>query len=564
MRTSSARFPRNFATCLFGSGGFLVSKKSLIDLVVGDVLSRQAQAHRTDTLLRFRDGDLTYGDVDDMVNRVAQGLLSAGISRGDHVAIMLPNRPDIVHVVLALAKLGAVAVPVNTDYRGEILRHVLHSSDSTTLVVDTRYLDRIPSLAPRLPHLRRLVLCGDAAGREARAATGTPAVALGNLLGESGAPRIEVGFSDLQAIMYTSGTTGPSKGVMVSHAHALTCSLDSLNFLDRWGKTSYCPLPLYHASALWDGLFSAMLCGGAVAVVDRFSASSFWDDVRTFDAQVAMSVFSIIPILLSAPPGPRDKDHPLEMFYVGKSVLDQQLRDRFGVRAVETYSATEVGLPIASPYGEWRIGSCGQVHEELFEAAVVDEDDFLVGPGEPGELVVRPKQPAIVTRGYYGSPEATATCFRNMWLHTGDRVWRDEDGYFYFLDRMRDAIRRRGENISAFDLEREVNLHPAVLECAAIAVPSEVGEDEVKLVVVPWAGTELEPEELVEFCRERLPRFMVPRYVEIVDSLPRTPTDKIAKYMLRAQGNKGITPTTWDREGVNGLIASPAPAEQGA
>jgi carnitine-CoA ligase len=375
------------------------------------------------------------------------------------------------------------------------------------------------------------------------------AVTFSSLRGRDAAqPRAGVVFSDLQAIMYTSGTTGPSKGAMVSHALALTCAYDSLNFLDRWGKTTYCPLPLFHAAGLWDGVFSALLSGGSIAVVERFSASRFWDDVRHFGAQVAMSVFSMIPILMSAPPSPRDHDHPLEMFYMGKSALDEPLRTRFGVRSVETYTSTEAGIATGSPFGEWRVGSCGTVHSERFDAAVVDEHDRHLVDGEPGELVLRPKQPYVLTTGYYGTPEATADAFRNLWFHTGDRVWRDEDGYFYFLDRMKDSIRRRGENISAFDLECEINTHPAVLECAAIGVPSELEDEDVKLAVVLRPGMSLAPEELVEFCLERLPRFMVPRYLEFLDALPRTPTDKVAKYKLRAQGDHGITEATWDRE----------------
>ncbi len=261
-----------------------------------------------------------------------------------------------------------------------------------------------------------------------------------------------------------------------------------------------------------------------------------------------MGVFSMIPILLNQPPDPRDKDHPLESFYMGKSNLDDPLRERFGVRSVETYTSTEVGIATASRYGEWRTGSCGQAHEERFEVAVLDEHDRTVGPGEPGELAVRPRQPFVITTGYYGAPEATARCFRNMWFHTGDRVWRDDDGYYYFLDRMKDAIRRRGENISAFDLESEVNLHPAVLESAAIGVPSELEDDDIKLAVVLQPGNDLEPAELVAFCEERLPRSMLPRYVEFVDALPRTSTDKVAKYRLRDAGDHGLTPTTWDRE----------------
>jgi len=256
----------------------------------------------------------------------------------------------------------------------------------------------------------------------------------------------------------------------------------------------------------------------------------------------------MIPILLNRPPTSRDRDHRLETFYMGKSNLDEPLRERFGVRSVETYTSTEAGIATGSPYGEWRLGSCGQAHEERFQVAVVDECDREVGPGEPGELVLRPKQPFVLTTGYYGNWEATTRCFRNMWFHTGDRVWRDDDGYFYFLDRMKDAIRRRGENISAFDLETEINRHPAVLECAAIGVPSELEDEDIKVSVVVQPDTGLDPEELVAYCEERLPRSMVPRYVEFIDALPRTPTDKVAKYRLRAQGDGGITPTTWDRE----------------
>lgn len=508
--------------------------------VLGDVLRSRADSHGTEPFLLFRDGDLTYRDVDTEANRVAQGLIGLGIGKGDHVAVMLPNCPELVYVVFALARLGAVAVPVNTANRGELLRHVLSSSDSTTLIIDQEYLDRVPF--DRLPGIGRTVV---------RGAAPDGMVTYTSLLGtDTTEPRAGVVFSDLQAIMYTSGTTGPSKGAMVSHSLALTCAYDSLDFLDRWGKTAYCPLPLFHAAGLWDGVFSALLSGASIAVVEKFSASRFWDDVRNFKAQVGLSVFSMIPILLSAPPTPRDRDHPLEMFYMGKSALDEPLRERFGVRSVETYTSTEAGIATGSPFGEWRVGSCGTVHSTRFDAAVVDEHDREVGAGEPGELVLRPKQPYVVTSGYYGAPEATADVFRNLWFHTGDRVWQDEDGYFYFLDRMKDAIRRRGENISAFDLECEVNQHPAVLECAAIGVPSALEDEDVKLVVVRRPGMSLNYEELLDFCVEHLPKFMVPRYLEFVDALPRTPTDKVAKYRLRARGDHGLTDDTFDSEAM--------------
>jgi crotonobetaine/carnitine-CoA ligase len=523
-----------------------MTQQWLEGLVLGDVLRSRAETHGDAAFLKFRDGELSFAEVDVAADRYANGFAAEGVRRGDHVAVMLPNCPEFVPVIVALTRLGAVAVPVNTAYRGELLRHVLDSADVSTLLVDAEYADRLAEVLPVVPRPIRVIVRGQ---EPSLAVLGDGAIPMSRLLGHGADPvRGGARFSDLQAIMYTSGTTGRSKGAMVPHALALACAYDSLDFLDRWGKTTYCPLPLFHAAGLWDGVFSSLLSGSPIGIVERFSASRFWDDVRYFDAQVTMSVFAMIPILLSAPPGPGDHDHPLETFYMGKSALDAPLQERFGVRSAETYTSTEVGIATGSPYGQWRLGSMGQAHAERFDVAVVDEDDREVPAGEPGELVVRPKQPFVITTGYYGMPEATARAFRNTWFHTGDRAWRDDDGYFYFLDRIADAIRRRGENISAFDIECEVNLHPAVVESAAYGVPSELGEEDVKLAVVRAPGSDLTAPELAAYCAAKLPSFMVPRYIEFVGELPRTPTDKVAKHELRARGDQGITPGTWDRE----------------
>ncbi|HZZ46992.1 MAG TPA: AMP-binding protein [Pseudonocardia sp.] len=520
----------------------------LEDLVLGDILSSRAETHGDQMFLQFREGEYSFGEVDEAADRLANGLIRAGVRAGHHVGVMLPNCPDIVIVLFALARIGAIAVPVNTAYRGELLRHVVSTAYCSTFIVDGQYAERLPP-PDEVPDLLRLIVRDDSAPELDLRRLRIPAVWFSQLdTANAARPGHRANFSDTLAIMYTSGTTGPSKGALVPHALALTCALDSLNFLDRWGKKIYCPLPLFHAAGLWDGVMSALLSGGAIAIVERFSASRFWEDVRKFDAKVAMSVFSMIPILLNQPPTPKDKDHPLEIFYMGKSTLDAALYERFGVRSVETYTSTEAGIPLASPFGKWRDGSCGEVNSKRFEAAVVDDWDRLLPNGKAGELVLRPKQPYVITAGYYGRFESTAHAFRNMWFHTGDRVWQDEDGYFYFVDRMADAIRRRGENISAFDIESEVNLHQAVLECAAIGVPSELEEEEVKLAVVLRPGASLSHHELAEHCAEKLPSFMVPRYLEFVPELPRTPTDKIAKHELRRAGRKGLTDTTWDRE----------------
>ena len=520
----------------------------LEELVLGDILEEKASEQPSAILAKFRDGELSYGEVNEMADRFAYGLSMQGVHKGDHVAVMLPNCPDFIYVTMALAKLGAVMVPVNTGYRGDILAHVLASSDVTVAVIDEQFGPLVAQVEPRVDKLGLIVVRGNTATGFSRFSS--PVVSLEQLRADRGrAPKVEVTHGDLQAIMYTSGTTGPSKGAMVPHALALTDSLDFLRFMDfKPDETTYCPLPLFHAAGLWDGFMAAMLAGASIAIVDRFSASRFWDDVRRFDANVCMSVFSMIPILQNQPPAPGEKDHPLRMFYMGKSDLDADFYARFGVHTPETYTSTEIGIGTASPYGDWRTGSCGQVNELRHEVRIVDELDRELPPGEAGEIVVRPKEPYTMFTGYYNNPRATMESFRNLWFHTGDRAYRDEDGYFYFVERMKDTIRRRVENISAFEVERTVNTHPAVLESAAFAVPSELEEDELKVAVVLHRGKEIDPSELAAHCSERMPKFMVPRYVEFVEELPRTPTGKIEKHQLRSRGDGGITGETHDLE----------------
>ena len=522
----------------------------LEDLVLWKVLDTTVARQPHATFVKFRDGELRYGEVRDTSERLATGLAAQGVKHQDHVAVMLPNCADFVYATLALARLGAVMVPVNTLYRGDILSHVLASSDVTTLIVDEAFAHEVAAVADSLPDLRSIVIRTAGSNGEALKGFAVRTARLSELYSlQEAPPPAGVNHGDLQAIMFTSGTTGLSKGAMVPHALALTDSLDFIRFMDyRPDETTYCPLPLFHAAGLWHGFMAAMLAGASIAIVDRFSASRFWDDVRYFDANVCMSVFSMIPILQNRPPTPKDRDHPLRIFYMGKSDLDAEFFERFGVHTPETYTSTEIGIGTASPYGNWRAGSCGTENSARHEVRIVDELDRELPPGEAGEIVVRPRHPYAMFTGYYNNPRATMECFRNLWFHTGDRAYRDEDGYFYFVERIKDSIRRRGENISAFEVERTINSHPAVLESAAFAVPSELEEDEVKVAVVVRPGEELAPEELAAHCRERMPGFMVPRFLEFVGELPRTPTGKIAKHELRSLGTDGITRQTWDGE----------------
>lgn len=521
-----------------------VHEFALENLVLGDLLQSRARSHRSIIFLKFREGELSFGEVDQAANRIAQGLAAAGVRQHDHVALMLPNCADFLFVIFALAKLGAVAVPINIEYRGEMLAHVLRTSDASMLVVDGSFVDRVVAVEHRIPGLARIAVRGSGDF----ACLKTPVLPFTQLFCHGDAapgPRIPVRFSDLQAIMYTSGTTGPSKGVMCPHAHSLTCARDSLHFMAHDpGHSIYCPLPLFHAAALWDGVMAALLSGSAIGIVERFSVSRFWEDVRRFDASLALGVFAMIPILLNQAPTPCDKDHPLKSFYMGKSDLDAALFERFGVHAVETYTSTEIGIGAASPYGQWRPGSCGTAWNERFDVAIVDHEDREVGSYRTGELAVRAKQPFVMTTGYYNYPSETARTMRNLWFHTGDLARRDQDGYIYFLERVKDSIRCRGENISAFEVEREINAHPSVLECAAYGVPSALEEEDLMVAVVRQPSAVLCAPVLAAWCAERLPAFMVPRFVQFVDTLPKTANGKVAKFELRHQG---VTVGAWDR-----------------
>lgn len=522
----------------------------LEELVLGDLLDRKAASHPHDIFLKFREGELSYGEVNKMTDRVASGLAKHGIRQHDHVAVMLPNCVEFLYVTFALAKLGAVVVPVNPDYKGEILQHVLKTADVSMLVVDEPLLDVVSQVDLSLTSIASVIIRTCPTHSGALRGLQQPTLPLCKLM-ESPAdtPRAAVRHCDVQAIMYTSGTTGPSKGVITLHGHALTNSLDSLSFLAyEPGETIYNPLPLFHAGSLWDGVMTALLGNLSIAIVERFSASRFWEDVRRFRANVAMGIFSMIPILMKKPPTPEDKDHPLRAFYLGKSILDEQFRRRFGVRSVETYTSTEVGIGTGSPYGQWRAGSCGQVNAATCEVKIFDELDRELGPGEPGELVVRPKRSFVITPGYYNFPKATIDAYRNAWFHTGDRAYCDEDGYFHFVERIKESIRRKGENISVFEVEQAINSHPLVLECAAFGVPSELEEEELKVAVVLQERAKLDAMELASYSQERLPSFMVPRYIEFVHELPKTPIGKIARHELQKQGDHGITPHTWDRD----------------
>lgn len=501
------------------------------------VLQRTVERVPDREFIRCFGERLTFAGFDAEVNRFARFLVALGLGRGDKLAIMLPNSVEFLYAWFASAKIGAIYVPINTEYRGDILRYQLDRADVSHIVIDGSYFDRLVTVAKDLPKLKRVVVRESAGAGESDMtppAHWMSAVALDGFRSFDADPITSpVTYTDHHSICFTSGTTGPSKGVLSTHCHVVSFSMDWIE-LTRYTEDDvvYTPLPLFHAIAAWLGVLPTVFTGARMTMVERFSATRFWGEVRESGATVAHGIFSMVPILLKQEPRDDDHDNPARVFYIGQQ--DATFEARFGCRIVNAYGSTETSAVTYIPYDEVApYGSCGRPNVAKYDVRIVDDLDHEVGVGEVGEVVVRPKEPWMMMDGYYGDPVATAAAFRNLWYHTGDNARRDEAGWYFFVDRKKDAIRRRGENISSYELECAVNAHPDVFESAAIAVPSDLGEDDVKVFVVRRPGTNLDHDALWAHCEAHMPGFWVPRYIEFVDALPRTPNQKITKYQLR-------------------------------
>lgn len=507
---------------------------------LGALLRNAAERHGERIFLEFPGGTQTFAETDRRANRTANGLAALGAGKDSKIAIMALNGPGFVDAWLGAARTGAVYVPINTDYKGDILRYQLGKADVSHMVIDPAFLDRLNAVAADLPRLRHVILTGPMDETPRALSNGISITTLADVMrAPDHDPGVEILPSDPLAISFTSGTTGPSKGVLASHAHVITFARDwiiSTDYVE--GQSIYTCMPLFHAVASWLGVVPALINGGRIAIVPRFSASGFWDDVRKYKADVAHGIFSMVPILLKQPPRPDDADQPARRFYFAK--VNDAFERRFNCKIVEVYGATETGIvTVTPPGGERRKDSCGKPNTATFDVMIANERDEPVAVGEVGEILVRPKRPFAMLSAYYNSPEATLEAYRNFWFHTGDNARADADGYYYFVDRKKDSIRRRGENISSSEVEATLNRHPAILECAVIAAPSELGEDEVKAVIVLREGARATAEELWAFCDEHMPRFWVPRLIEFRREMPKTPSQKIQKYLLRAGEDQG-------------------------
>ena len=526
----------------------------LHERTMGRILAEKARRIPGKTFLIWEGRSWSCAELEEMTNRYANGFSALGIAHGDHVAVMLPNCPEFFWVSWGLGKIGAVAVPINTAAKGELLRYFLDQSDASCVVVDDEWVGRVAALAPQLAKVRCYVYRGESSLADCGlGATGAPVHALAEIESDddSQPPLDAVAHDDTHLIMYTSGTTGPSKGVMCPHSqgHAVGRAL-TIDFGYRANDVLYTCLPLFHGNAIWYTCYAALWADAAIALAPRFSATRFWDEIRSSGATQFNTLGAMTNIIWKLPPGPHERDHALRLCMtvpVPKEIY-QEMQQRYGVTLTSVFAMTEnFAMTRFTPDDPpEKAGSAGRTRGAC-ELRIVDDDERDLPAGQVGEIWMRPLQDGAMMKGYYKMPVETAREFVDGWFRTGDRGYLDSDGYLYFVDRKKEAIRRRGENISAYEVELILSRHPAILEVAAIPVASEMSEDDVMVYVVLKSGQTLSHAEVVHFAAEHMSYFMVPRFVEFIGELPKTASEKLEKYKLKqdAQARRG---ELWDRE----------------
>ena len=511
----------------------------------------------------------SYEELDFNADRLAAGFTrELGLRAGESAAVMMRNSLACVDAWFAMARAGVVDVPVNVAQQGDGLRYVLSQSRSKVVLCDAEFLGRLAAVSPDLPEVRHVVVhrpdrpaagaAGGAAGAEGGAEGGAgfnPGVTLHELpslyIDESPKlPRLQP--QDVAAILYTSGTTGPPKGAMLSHAANLTLARHT-SWLMGYDSSDvlYTAFPLYHINARYTTVMCALDAGARCILEQRFSAGDFWNVCRRKGVTAFNYMGALIMMLWKQPPRPDDRDNPVQRGFGAPCPVEiwEAFEERFGVKLTEVYGSTEVPIVVqngmaAASLADRVIGSAG-LPSGLYDLRVADpDDDGSLPAGQPGEILVRPRREGVAFSGYFDMPEATAEAWRGGWFHTGDRGVIGEDGRLSFIDRMKDCVRRRGENISSYEVEHTICSHPAVLEAAVVGVPSELSEEEVLACVVLKDGERLNAAELVEFCSGRMADFAVPRYVRWMPKLPKNASQRVQKFLLRSQG---LTPDVWDR-----------------
>ncbi len=515
---------------------------------LGELVRGKARKNGDRTAFRFADREISYAVLDRETDRIANGIAAAGIGVGDRVATLLFNTPEFPLVWFGVAKRGAILVPLNTGLKGEILRYELADSSPSGLVIDRRLWDAYAPFRDAL-HIAHEWVVSTGEGGAPLPERAQPLSALASDTEIVPSPTVRP--SDPAEIMYTSGTTGPPKGAIIPHQKLITTPYEiGLRSRLRPDSVLYSGLPLFHCNAQEMTALNALLNDLTAAFDERFHASTYWETAAKFGATHISLLIAMINVLFKQPAKPTDRMHSVRTALTAGTTraVWPDFERRFGLTIIELYGMTECGCTTTmNPPEAIRVGSIG-TPLGFVEADVVDDEDRPLPPNTRGELVVRPKTPYTMFSGYLNKPDKTVEAWRNLWFHTGDYVTRDEEGYYYFIDRKKDVIRRRGENLAPYDVESVLNRHPAVFESVVVGVPSELGEEDVKAFVQLQPGAHPPPKELFEFCAANLPFFMVPKYIEFLDEIPKTANQKAQRFLLK--GRRGEAEHDRDKLGV--------------
>ncbi len=521
-------------------------------LTIGRIISEHAGRFGDKIFLRnLDDGRLfSYRDLDVITNRLANAFLSLGCGRGSHVAMVMDNCPEFLFVCYALNKIGAVAAPINTAAHGKLLAYYLNLSDAMLVVTQGALVGNVLAVVGDAPAVRKVVVIGEVPA--AIDYSGELVEDYAALLQSSSetAPDIEVSFNDMAYLMFSSGTTGPSKASMHSHVSSINGGFAAVRAQSLApSDVFYSPLPLFHIGGIFMGANAVLIAGATMALPARFSVNNFWRDVKRSGATVANTIGAMLAFMWNEPASPDDRNHHLRL--VGTAPMPQFARDfekRFGAPIYVAYGLSDFGyachLKSTDPQSKW--ASSGRPVEGV-QLKIFDDDDMETPTGKTGEIVLRSEWSWGAAHGYYKDPAQTVAAWRNLWLHTGDLGYLDADGFMYFAGRKKDAIRRRGENISAFEIEQALTRHPAIAEVAAFPVSSEYTEEEVAIAIVFRSGAGIEMTDLIDYCQKNMAYFMVPRFVQVLSGLPRTGTQRVEKYKLREAAERDRE-SLWDRE----------------
>ena len=511
------------------------------ECVIPRLLDRYAGLQPEKVFIRFESGATwTWAETRRQALRAASALRERGVKAGDIVAAWAPNGPDLVRSWFGANYLGAALAPINTSFRGRLLEHALKTCGARLLIIHPQLVERLTEAA--LAPIERVIVT---AGVNEPTCLGVPAEPITVFDTASELSELpDVAPWDTPVIIFTSGTTGPSKAVVTSYVQEWTTGRATYGYMTEDDRILV-NLPMFHVGGITPTV-AALSVGGSVALYESFETARFWDCVRESGSTTCSGFIGALSTFLhKEPERPDDADNPLRICTLSPiSEETVALAKRFGFDYLSGFNMTEVSCPLVSEVNEKTMRSCGRPRTGV-ECRIVDANDMPLPDGEIGELVVRTANPWELFKGYLGDPTATAEAWRNGWFHTGDLLWRDAEGRFYFVDRKKDAIRRRGENMSSLEIEIEVSAYDAVREVAAYGVDMPGGEQEVMVCVAPKPGMQVDPRALIEFLVPRMPHFMVPRYVRVEESLPKTPTNKIQKVELRKEG---LTAETWDRE----------------